>query len=1295
MSVRERAARQIIAILVAAGCIVAGPVASAWAYQPKAPAPGPQNEVPDAAPSGATVGQSAFAPVQRSMLLLFSRAQRLMDEGRHGEAAQCLGVILDGPDDYFFRPAASSPVHRSLKAEAQRMIGRMPQKGRELYELEFGSVARRMLEEAVTAGDADGLAEVSRRFFHTRAGNEATLLLGFYHLDHGRSVAAALTFKRLWESSPVAGQYEPRLSLALAACWLRAGEPEHARQVLEGLDSSYPRAIVQIAGQEISLDDHKDDLVSWLAGILGPAPISASPRTDQWSMLRGNASRNAAARGGGPLLTMRWRVPTTDYPEVETLIGELRQDFAREDVQLIPSSHPLAVDDVLLMRTVTKLQAVDLDTGKRIWEVPAEDPFDAALEPAGRVVADRETRLEVSVRTRIWADATFGTLSSDGKYVFAVEDLKLEDGLATPRQFVNPMRPANAAGLKPFNRLAAYDIRTGKLIWHLGGSAKELGLPQAGAFFLGPPLPLMGDLYVLAELNGEIRLLALDSSSGDLLWDQQLTIVNRDVLNDSLRRLAGASPSYADGILVCPTSDKSVVALELTTRSLLWGYIYSTGESQSRRQRMFLAPGQLPTADPAGRWIDSSVVLAEGHVLITPVKSDELHCLDLTDGRLVWKRDRADDLYLACVYRGKVVLVGSRGVRALTLEDGSVAWKNGTAEFPEGSSLTGIGFRGGSRYYLPLDSASVLAIDLDTGRPVETFESREHAVPGNLICYKDKIISQRADGVEAFHQLDRLREQVDERLAADSDDAEALTLSGEILWNDGKLPEAVKSFQRAWQLSPSIHTREAFREALFEGLRTEFATYRGRLDEITPLIDNVPQQAKFLRLVAVGLENAAEYDEALGRYRELIELDDDRGMEPIDDDLSLRRDRWIRIQMAALRRRMPPKSQDEIDRFARGCLDVAVEKQTPQAIRGFLDYFDGQPVAQEAQNVLGGLLKENGRLLELELLLERRIGPDTAESAGETIARLATILADAGRRRDAAVCYNRLADEFAGVVCLDGKTGEELYRAVKTDDPVFPWLDPESPWPVGKVEPKESIPKPTAATSYGNMVVDYRGGRGPFFRDISIELHQAPLQLVARDGLGKIRWRLPMDTIAPREHFARGRAAMRVDVMGHLLLLSIGNKILAIDTLDMSQGGTPKVIWTQDLKMPDAAAIRRQQFRRQLANFPGGLGRFGIGGSTYAAFSGPAAVSRNAVCFKRISRSGGRRTGLGRGNLDPQRCTSRQRRVRRSRLRLRGGTGQDRRRRLWRCRRKNPRQPQRASGKRTACHRGAPGPGLA
>ena len=119
-----------------------------------------------------------------------------MAEGRYGEAVRCLDAISEGPEDFFFLPDKTAPVHRSLKAEAQRMIREMPREGREVYELQFGARARRMLDDALAAGDIGAVAEVSRRFFHTKSGYQATFLLGLDHFDRGRPLAGALTLQR-------------------------------------------------------------------------------------------------------------------------------------------------------------------------------------------------------------------------------------------------------------------------------------------------------------------------------------------------------------------------------------------------------------------------------------------------------------------------------------------------------------------------------------------------------------------------------------------------------------------------------------------------------------------------------------------------------------------------------------------------------------------------------------------------------------------------------------------------------------------------------------------------------------------------------------------------------------------------------------------------------------------------------------------------------------------------------------------------------------------------------------------
>jgi len=1177
---------------------------------------------------------NVFVPADRSKLRLLAKARQLSDQDRHAEAVRCLGAILESPEDYFFIPDTAPRTPRSLKQEAQRLLGQMSARGRELYELQCGARARRMLAEAAAAGDATALAEVSRRFFHTRAGYEATLLLGLHQLDRGCPLAGAFLLKRLRDASPVADQFEPALSLATATCWVRAGHPEKARQVLAALKNRDPGASVEIAGNQVPLFAEEADSLAWLAGKVGWQATAGLEQTEQWLMFRGNVMRNASMTGSGPLLNMRWRVPTSDHPYVEALIEEVRQANQVQARLALPSLHPLVVDHVVFMRTARNLLAVDFATGKRLWEAPVDDPYQALLQPPPGLPFQRTPQLELALRLRMWGDGTYGTLSSDGQSLFAVEDLGLEIGPARIQQvFIAGRLQTNPAGPKPYNRLAAYDVHTGKLKWHVGGSPDDFELPQAGAFFLGPPLPLMGQLFVLAEFEGVIRVMALDARTGSLLWSQQLASVDREILAAPLRRLAGVSPSYSDGILVCPTSNNSIVALELATRSLLWGYSYRPQDGRSQRHPMFFGVQSMLNPDPNGRWIDSSVVLGDGRVLVTPVESNDLHCLNLIDGKLLWKEPREDDLYLACVHQGKAILVGRQKVRAVDLNGTrddpqqeqakaprpAAAWSDRTVALPEGSTPSGLGFLSDDLYYVPLSSAQVMAVDLNTGRQAHMSKARSGNVPGNLVCYKDMIISQRAGGVESFYQLKALQEQVDRRLAVNQDDAEALALRGEILWDEGQLQEAIGSLRRSLQLEPDPNTRELLRDALFEGLRTQFATQRRDLEEIRRLIDEPPQEAAYLRLMAVGLAAAGEFPSAMEYYVKLIELDHDRGeMEPVSKALEVRRDRWIQAQLTALRESGGAEMQAEIDRVAETRLKAALDEGTPEAVERYLDYFGGHPLAGRAQDESVRRQIESGQLLRAELLLRRQERADDPQCAGSAVARLATMLREAGRWDDAGLCYARLNQEFAEVACLDGKTGRDLVNDLPADDPVRSRFEPVAPWPSGKVELATATVKKSPPSTYTRSILQYVGSRGPFFANFAVEMHQSPPMIVGRDHLGNRHWELSLAEVARQGPFSVNRGLARVAAQGHLLLVSIGQRILAIDTLGVSENGTPRVLWQQDLDFLGKQTAGGRGTAIQVANVGGVLRAIQLARPGNVPITVPMAISEQLVCFKRF-----------------------------------------------------------------------------
>src|SRR5262249_35833744 len=155
----------------------------------------------------------------------------------------------------------------SLKTEALNLIGAMPLKGRKLYELQFGADAKAALEAALNASDLSKLSEVSRRYFHTKAGYEATLLLGRYQLDQGRPLAAALTLKRVADVPNALAQYDPELSVMLATCWLHANQPYEAKATLIELKRRLPQAKVRLIDRAAPLFTRDDAALTWLEDI--------------------------------------------------------------------------------------------------------------------------------------------------------------------------------------------------------------------------------------------------------------------------------------------------------------------------------------------------------------------------------------------------------------------------------------------------------------------------------------------------------------------------------------------------------------------------------------------------------------------------------------------------------------------------------------------------------------------------------------------------------------------------------------------------------------------------------------------------------------------------------------------------------------------------------------------------------------------------------------------------------------------------------------------------------------------
>ncbi len=1133
---------------------------------------------------------NVFVRPDRTTLRWLLGAQQLVEEGKYGEAVRLLDAIVEAPEDYLFQPDRDKQIHRSLKAEARRLIGEMPRKGRELYELQCGTRAKQLLAEAAGAGDPARLAEVSRRFFHTHAGYEATMLLGLHHLDHGRPLAAALTLGRLRESLPEADSLEPTLSLAMAVAWVRAGMTDEARQTLLLLRSRMGNKPLRIGGKEIAWFESADpaDLdqgpVEWLEGAIGPQPVFAPAAASQWALFRGDVARNAASAGGPPLLSMRWRVPTSDNPLVEVILRKHRRIRQEHRIPTLPGIHPLAVGDIVLMRTTKNLLAVELPTGKRLWEVPVDDPLEALLA-ADTSQQRNSMQLINTLRLRMWQDRTYGSLSSDGRLVFAIEDLAQTTSKTSTRTIIiNNQRMTGQSVSRPYNRLTAHDIRSGKLQWEVGGSDGQFGLPLADTFFLGPPLPLMGQLYVLAKIEAEIRLLVLDAETGKLAWEQQLAELDPAEFryNSGHWRTAGVSPSYADGILVCPTPVGAVVAIDLTTRSLVWGYQYPRGSAVARPGIPIRRPTGTSSSRTTDQWVDNSVTVSGGRVLLTPVDASVLYCLNLLDGKELWTAPRGANLYVACVHRDRVVLVGKGELSALGLADGKPAWKDGPVKLPGEAMPSGRGFLADDQYYVPLTTSELATIDVVSGRCENVSKTHQSGSPGNLICHKGWVISQEVDRLDAYYQLDFVRQQVRQRLAEHPDDPPALALQGEVLLDEGRHSEAIASLRKSVGLEPDPRTRKLLLHALMDGLGKDFATHSDRGDEIRALVDDPRDEAAFLRRMAVGWHEAGRWGEAFSYYNQLIALDSDRQqLEQLSTAHAVRRDRWVGGRLAALREAAPAEQKTAIDRAITAELATADEANSPEALRRFLQYYGNLPVAGDARRRLAGRLADGGEFLEAELLLRRELKCGDPRRAGAAVAQLIGLLDSNQRSSEAADYLPLLAGELAEVDC-GGQTGSQWAEGLGGK------IEGDHAWPTGPVVVKYDKPEKQRITRRSRTALPNRGSRGTVFADTRFEADQSQRTIIASDPLGNPLWQVSFAT-PDRYPMGFSRNSTQVRTNGHQAVFSLGHRIVAVDTVGTDAAGSPRLLWNQNLLEDAAHTLDQHRIAIGPNNLPWGL----------------------------------------------------------------------------------------------------------
>src|SRR5262249_42043444 len=108
-------------------------------------------------------------------------------------------------------------------------------------------------------------------------------------------------------------------------------------------------------------------------------PLAESNLYD-WGLYRGNASRTAQGSGGAPFLEKRYARPTVgastnqstggyeDSPTAQTHVATAVKMLEQREQPVLPALFPIAADGKLVYRSFWGLHAIDIKSGKLLWE---------------------------------------------------------------------------------------------------------------------------------------------------------------------------------------------------------------------------------------------------------------------------------------------------------------------------------------------------------------------------------------------------------------------------------------------------------------------------------------------------------------------------------------------------------------------------------------------------------------------------------------------------------------------------------------------------------------------------------------------------------------------------------------------------------------------------------------------------------------------------------------------------------------------------------------------------------------
>ncbi len=155
--------------------------------------------------------------------------------------------------------------------------------------------------------------------------------------------------------------------------------------------------------------------------------------------------RNGRAIGSPPALIAEWTMPLIRTSEVGNWLKQATATLADRNQPLLAGAAPVTVLHelpdgkklpVAIFRSHWGIHAMDMNTGKRLWETPSSWSMDRMVRDIKKVGAIN--RWVAAQPNALFENSTVGTLSADDALVFMIEDIEVPPGQAVPAAVRQP-----------------------------------------------------------------------------------------------------------------------------------------------------------------------------------------------------------------------------------------------------------------------------------------------------------------------------------------------------------------------------------------------------------------------------------------------------------------------------------------------------------------------------------------------------------------------------------------------------------------------------------------------------------------------------------------------------------------------------------------------------------------------------------------------------------------------------------------------------------------------------------------